>query len=70
MNPDEIAEANNQLTDIICNPTAQVVVCGQFPEDSSTVQNFKEISEDQRLYSKKQLQKAYKKGKKQRPDTE
>jgi len=65
-----MSNAAEELADIISDPTAQVEICGQFPKDTSTVQNFKQISEDQRLYSKEQLQKAYQKGKQQRPDNQ
>jgi len=53
------------------NATAIVTHCGGSPTDTSTVQNFKQIREDQLLYSKDQLEKAYRKGiKSNEPDSE
>ena len=54
-----------KLIDIIKNPTARVKMCGQFPEDKSTIMNFEQISEGQDLYSKDDLIRAFNKGKKE-----
>lgn len=61
MNPDKREAIRDLISEIVSDPTAEVDVCGQFPEDTSTVQNFKQISEGQRLYSKEDLISVYQK---------
>ena len=61
MNPDKREAIRDLISEIISDPTAKVDVCGQFPEDTSTVQNFEQISEGQRLYSKENLISVYQK---------
>jgi hypothetical protein len=51
-----------KISHIYEDPTAEVDFCGPNPESTSTVQNFKQISEGQQLYSKKQIRKAFLKG--------
>ena len=61
MNPNKREAIRDLISEIVSDPTAEVDVCGQFPEDTSTVQNFKQISEGQRLYSKEDLISVYQK---------
>jgi len=61
MDPDKRENIKDLISEIVSDPTAEVDVCGQFPEDTSTVQNFKQISEGQRLYSKEDLISVYQK---------
>lgn len=55
---------------LINNPTAQVKDCGGWPDEMSTVVNHTTVREGERLYSKEQLEKAFKIGLEHQEDSE
>jgi len=57
-----MSESDNQEEIPYPDATAIVTHCGDRAEDESLIQNFKQIREDQKLFSRKQVEKAYRKG--------